>query len=331
MNGVLRTRAYKKKPSGKLGLSTAYKMFTNTFYYGEFTYGGELYQGHHDKMITREEFDLVQKILGEKGKPRPKSKRLPFNGIIRCGECGGMITCEEKIKFIKSTSKMANYIYHRCTKRKKDIKCSQKTIRTEELQKQIALYLNSITIPEKFMHWTIEVLNEANEIEETERDTIMKNLQTQYQKSVESINNLLKLYISPENADRSLLSDNEYKEQKNNLVREKAKLDNEIEKFEVRFEDWVDLTEKTFNFATYAKKWFEQGDFEIKTNILRCLGQNFVLRDRKLTIDLQKPFLTIKEGLELEVIQKVMLEPEVLYQGKRKNSLVEAAFSQWSG
>jgi hypothetical protein len=89
----------KMRDGKSLGLSSLYRIFTNPFYYGEFMYNGELHQGKHEPMITRDEYDHAQAVLGNKGRPRPKTKRLPFSGLIRC-ECGGTIVAEEKFKTI---------------------------------------------------------------------------------------------------------------------------------------------------------------------------------------------------------------------------------------
>ena len=39
----------------------------------------------------------MQTLLGRKGNPRPQTRQVfPFTGLIRCGECDGMVTAEEK-------------------------------------------------------------------------------------------------------------------------------------------------------------------------------------------------------------------------------------------
>ena len=48
-------------------------------------------------MITREEYDKAQAILGKKGKQRPKTREFAYTGTVRCGECGAMITAEAKV------------------------------------------------------------------------------------------------------------------------------------------------------------------------------------------------------------------------------------------
>jgi len=116
----LKSRPTKKNPNGKpLCRSAIYRIFTNPFYYGYFEYGRpkQLYKGNHEPMITEEDFDIVQKLLGRKGRPRPQKHRFAFTGLMRCGNCGAMITAEEKIKHQKNGN-THHYVYYRCTKRK---------------------------------------------------------------------------------------------------------------------------------------------------------------------------------------------------------------------
>jgi len=75
---------------------------------------GEVYQGMHEPMITPEQFDKTQVLLGRKGKPRPKKHEFAFTGLIRCKKCGGFITAEERYNRYGY-----QYIYYHCTRRKK--------------------------------------------------------------------------------------------------------------------------------------------------------------------------------------------------------------------
>lgn len=53
-------------------------------------------------MISLEEYDRVQMILGRFGSQRPKTKTHAYSGCMKCANCGMAITAEEKKKFIKS-------------------------------------------------------------------------------------------------------------------------------------------------------------------------------------------------------------------------------------
>ena len=83
-----RTRRFKRIGGNELSRSGIYKIFTNQFYAGIIKYGGRQYEGKHDPMITLEEYDRVQILLGRKGKPRPKRHTFAFTGFIRCEEGG---------------------------------------------------------------------------------------------------------------------------------------------------------------------------------------------------------------------------------------------------
>ena len=110
-----RTNKHRSMGGNSLAKSSLYTIFTNTFYYGQFEYPvgtGKWYEGKHKPMITREEYDRAQAILGARGKPRPKRREFAFTGMIRCGECNAMITAEEKINRFGS-----RYTYYHCTKR----------------------------------------------------------------------------------------------------------------------------------------------------------------------------------------------------------------------
>ncbi len=321
----------RNKRGQKLTLGAVYKMFKNIFYTGDYYMKGVLEHGSHQSMINVEEYDLAQKILGRKGAPRPKTKRLPFNGLIRCGECESMITCEEKYKLNKTTGNRRKYIYHHCTKKKVGVPCSQGSIRYELMIEQISNILDSISIPEDFLKWAIAVLKEQNEIEDYNIKKAAENHGRNVNQLTASISNLLNLYISPANADRSLLSDEEYKSQKNSLMQEKARIEQEMKNISSSVDNWMELTEKTFNFATYARVWFEQGDFETKTDILRSLGQNLVLKDGKLHIELNKPYQIILEHAEHLQSKNVRLEPVANISNKTLKASFEDKISEWSG
>lgn len=136
-----KTRVMKKVGGNSLPRSTIYGIFTNPFYYGWFEYSGQLYKGNHEPMITVEEYDRVQQLLGREGRPRPKTHTFTFTGMIRCGECGCLITAEEKINRYGY-----RYVYYHCTRRKKGVKCFQKSIEVNKLEELIGDFLKRIYI-----------------------------------------------------------------------------------------------------------------------------------------------------------------------------------------
>src|SRR5262249_6570083 len=93
-----RTRRTKRTGGQPLSRSALYRIFTNPFNTGLIEWGGKLYKGRHRAMITSDEYDRAQQILGRNGRPRRQRHHFAFVGMIRCGECGMAVTAEEHVK-----------------------------------------------------------------------------------------------------------------------------------------------------------------------------------------------------------------------------------------
>ncbi len=325
----LRTKYHKKEQ--RLSISHVYRIFTNTFYFGEYFYMGEIRKGLHKPMVTSDEYDRVQKLLGNKGRPRPKTKKLPFNGIIHCGFCGCSIVADEKIKYVKSESLTRSYLYHRCSHHKPGVKCTQKPISGKELEKQIITILDQITIPESFLSFALESLNTENSQESKNREIILSNQQNELKNCLKRIDNLISLYISPENSERDLLSDTEFKEQKNLLLKQKEGINACLEKLSEDVDEWLELTEKTFKFATYARQHFLEGDYDTKNTILRALGSNYILKDGILSISLDNSYKIIFNSLKTITSENPTFELSTFVLDKTKTASFEAISIVLSG
>jgi len=329
-----------KTPKGRpLLRSTIYRLFSNPFYYGWFEYpvgSGNWYKGNHEPMVTQEEYNRIQILLGRKGKPRIKRHNFAFTGLIRCGECGAMVTAEEKNQIICSKCKykfssnnrlecpkckipiekmqkptILHYVYYHCTK-KIDRNCSQGSIEVKELEKQIYQYLSNIHISEEFKNWAIKYLKEESEKEVSSRENIFASQRRAYDNCLKKLDNLFQLKISPLNSNGSLLSDEEYAKQKTELMKEKARLEEILNDKEARVEKWLETGEKIFNFARYAQYWFTNGTSQEKAQILQALGSNLTLENKKLIIQLQKPLTAIGQIVAEVPEAKSRFEPKKL-------------------
>jgi site-specific DNA recombinase len=169
----LRTIPRKRLGGKSLSVSYMYKMFTNMFYAGSFMYGGKMYIGKHEAMITMDEFDQVQILLGKKGKPRSQKHDFPFTGIMYCGECGARITASKKQKLLVNGLYNTHTYYH-CTGRKKYAACSQERLKLAELEQSVIKILEDNLINERFYQLGLEVLGEMHELEIGKRQEIFE-------------------------------------------------------------------------------------------------------------------------------------------------------------
>jgi site-specific DNA recombinase len=332
-----RTRQTRKTGGRPLSRNGLYHIFHNPFYYGWFEFpkgSSQWFKGNHEPMVTKAEFEKVQALLGRGGTTRPEGDRVfAFTGLMRCGECESAVTAEEKLQVICDTCRLKfayrrrddcpgcktpiaemskprflHYTYYHCTRTKKRT-CSQKSIKSGELEKQIVTYLNRIQISERFKTWAIKYLHELHRKETASRNDILRSQQQAYRDCVRQLDQLVKLKTSAHNADGSLLSDEEYGHQRLELLNVKSELEESLQDVGHRVEQWLTLSEKTFEFACTARQKFAEGDIPTKKAIIAAIGSNLTLRDKKLRIEAKKPFLILETSLTANEAKGIPIEP----------------------
>ena len=270
----------------RLTETQCHAMFRNPFYYGCFNWNGGFYQGKHDPMISKQQFDEVQAILDGRSFTCAQKHVFAFTGLIRCGECGAAITAENKTKHQKNGN-VHHYTYYRCTKRIK--KCSQKPIRVEDLEEQIANDLGKIAIPTSFHLWAIKQLKAEQANENSDQQEIVEAHRKAWDACKRKLDALFDLRLTGE------VNQKEFLRHKEKLLKEKHKYEELIEDANNRAETWLGRAEKMLHFAETAKLRFELGTLDEKREILATLGSNFILLDKKLSISLSKPLELVAE------------------------------------
>ena len=318
-----RTRKTKNLGDRRLSKASFYRIISDPFYYGDMVRKEGIFPGNHPAMITQEQFEKLQVMLGRKGRSRYCKTEFAYKEILTCGECGGAVTCEEKWQIIcpscktkfhkgKDTdacpnchqkledmgnAKLLHYIFYHCTKRVHK-NCTQGGISLANLEKRIDTELQKFEIDKNFRDWAIDHLNELNSREEQQQDSIKEKLDKQLSDCDWSIRNLIKIRIRKENVEtyEDVETQKYYSEEEHRLLEEKKDLKKQIDLLDKRQEDWMQLTKETFDFAFYARQNFATGDVATKTQILSRLGQNLTIKDRELRIDGQNAFFLIEKG-----------------------------------
>ncbi|HQI74743.1 MAG TPA: recombinase family protein [Candidatus Pacearchaeota archaeon] len=322
----LRTRKFKRLGGRELSMSGIYKIFTNQYYTGLVIHKDKTYQGNHQPMITFDEYDRVQELLGRKGKPRPKNHEFAFTGMIRCAECGCLITAETKKKYIKSNNTYNHYTYYHCTRKRKDLDCSQKKcLREDELTAQIDAELAKFTILPQFKDWALQVLNKQNDQEILNRAKTYEMQQRTLTKTQQELDNLSRMRYREE------IDEDFYTREKSQLQEKISRLREQVRLTEDRADKWLELTEKAFDFAVYARARFNEGDLMTKKEILSALGSNFLLKDGIISINRAEwlePIVKSYPAIEKEYLR---LEPAINFANKEKTEVFASVISRWQG
>jgi site-specific DNA recombinase len=270
---VKRKRIGGKPPS----LSSIYRILTNPFYAGILERESKTYPGKHPAIVTIEQFEHVQHLLGRPGRPR-KTRSFAYTGMIRCGECGFMVTGEEKVN-----RHGAHYTYYHCSKRRLDRHCAQPYLSLEDIEEQIAAFLHEISLPDRFHRWAAQRLERTMKQKRQDHAVQKNSLLRSQASSAKELENLMKLRI------RDLLSDEEYVKERQELERKQIGVTQKLDAL-ARQAERFEPSGSVISFNNCLISRFQTGNLQRRRMILNTVGSNLVLKDKKLNIDVRKPF-----------------------------------------
>lgn len=134
----------------KLSKSMVDSILQNPFYFGDFVWGGERYHGNHQPIVTSELFNKVRSVRESNSKPKTKTTKFPFRGLLTCARCGCAITAEIK---------KHKYVYYHCTGGKG--KCDQLYVREETLDEAFSIVVKEVKIESNIVDWIVKALKDS--------------------------------------------------------------------------------------------------------------------------------------------------------------------------
>ena len=304
---------FKPKRGNKcLNRSALYKIFTNLFYAGIIEYGGKQKLGNHKAMISLEEYDQIQFILGRKGKPRNKKNDFAYTGMIKCAVCGCAISADRKFKVKKSTGTRREYTYYCCTHKNREHKCKEGSIEVKELEKQIDGNLAQYELSDKFRELFFATNKEMKQSQPDNAEEIVKGLEKQVEQLRIEKSNLVKMSC------KNLITDEDFQKQQNEYELEVLRLSERLEKIKKDNSHMGKIIEDV-EFAILARAKFHNADNETKKQILKRVGSNRLIQDRKLIIEPYKWLIPVPEMIKPLEAQFYALELDKKPLNKRQN------------
>ena len=282
----LRTLQRKRSGGSPLSLSGLYRVFTNPFFAGQIEHENQWYAGRHEPMISVGQFEQAQVLLGRTTSTRSKVHEFAYTGLIRCGNCQGSITAEEKVNRHGS-----HYVYYHCTHNKRGTVCQEKSIEEVQLQKQIAAFLKSIYLDRRQLDHVLAIIEDERQKERNAGGSIKQAVERAIETSLRNSDNLIKLRY------RELIDDDEFVRQRGVLSQEQAKLNQRLQ--QLNTEQWIEPSQKLFLFSNRAIFWLTHGSISEKRLIVATTGSNPTLMAKKLSIHARNPFLTLQESHDI--------------------------------
>ena len=129
---------------------------------------------------------------------------------------------------------------------------------------------------------------------------------------------------------RGIITDDHFKSNIKRYEKKRTQLKKVRQKYDDRKDDWLEKIEHSFNYAKNARSQFAKGDKNTKKELFVTLGSNFFLEDKKLTVDLHKPFQYMRNSNE--EVSKLLpsLEPLENSLDNMKKADLERLISVWS-
>lgn len=218
-------------------------ILTNPFYYGEMCIKGEFISHIYPHIVSRSLFDKVQEIFAQNGNHNRNDSEnqakytYAFRGLIKCKECGGLITPATAIK--KNGSK---YSHLRCANYKKC--CHQAAVMEyvifEQLEKEV---FNKLSLPsnmqEPLKEQILRNLTDTSKLNTTIKINVTKKINELKIKE----DKLLDFYLEGK------LTQEIYDIKKASIDKEIKGLEDTKEKYKTIDNDTKDKIVKTFTIA----------------------------------------------------------------------------------
>jgi hypothetical protein len=279
-----RTPKHKRIGGKPIALCAIYRILTSPFYGGLLVWEGHTYKGAHVPVVTIEEFERVQELLGRAEKPRPHHRQFAFTGLIRCGECNLLVTAEEKVNRYGS-----RYIYYHCTRRRQDVVCRQPSITEKKMENQIERVLGTIRLPDKLGDWAQAQLAAERSTIDATFETLRRSVRKALEDTERELATLISLRV------RDLINDTEFASERAKLEQSHLRLQQQLER-SAKGDATFEPDGAIISFSNIAIEWFRSGDWEAKRLIFDSVCSNPTLKDRILSVQAKKPFSFASAG-----------------------------------
>lgn len=264
----------------------------NPFYIGYFINKGKTYKHNYPLFIDEDLFRIVQDTM--EGRKRAPSKlyygdkQYLFTGLVKCGCCGSMMTCETKVK-----DENHSYNYLKCNKLRS--KCSQKPVNEAKILAQLE---EELSLPmdlndDMLKNIKSEVKKRLKE-ENANTAALKSNITKKLTELDEQIKTLFRGYIQGK-CDEKM-----YNELKTEIELEKEKLQKDMDRY---LEIDTETDEILANIAEVAANvgvFLKSPILSTKKEILRLILSDCKIEGKNLCFSITKPFDKLLKTPEID-------------------------------
>jgi site-specific DNA recombinase len=277
----------------KVVKSRIHDLLTDPFYYGKIRWNGDIYEGQHEPLISKETYEKVQNILKSKTTPKYNKHQFLFRGCIKCKECGGIITWEIQ----------KGIIYGHCNHYRN---CSQQIwVKEPEIESQLLEGLDNLQIKSpRLIEWIRKALKESHKEEIDYHGSAIKELNQRQEQIKQRLNKLYDDKLDEKiNEDFYQQKFRQYSEELE-IISDSAKKHNQTNS------KYLELGINIYDLSQKAKEVYLKAKTEDKRQLIKLIFNNLIINEGKLEYSYTTAFKILSEAVKATNSSKIPILKE---------------------
>lgn len=272
---LLYRKGLRTKRGKRLHTSKMFWALQNPFYYGAFRWGGKIYPGIHEPLVSQETWNLAQQVRAAKilNKSYDRKHNFLLAGFVFCS-CGRKLTAEHHFKHSKGNRSSREYSYYHCTKGRK---CTEsRNIPAGDLEEQAEEKFKEVQFSNEFYKKLLVRLKKYHDNfkDEIEKETAqIKKRKSDVEKRRDNLEELL---------FNKIVNEEVYKRRAEQFDLEIKNFDEEIIKLSRRKVIQIDSFNEVVEFSKSVYKIYKTGEYKSKRQLLSFFWEKLIISDKQI-------------------------------------------------
>ncbi|HZS45642.1 MAG TPA: recombinase family protein [Blastocatellia bacterium] len=256
------------------GLAT---MLHNPFYYGlvKIKIKGEVYQGQHQPLITKDLFDRVQDVFSGKSFERRTKHYFLWRKLITCTSCSTRLIGEER----------KGHRYYRCHTKG----CPQRPFREESIESEFKDMLKTLRFSEEENEQVRRQLRSSYGMVESLAESQTRALQIEAEQLQTRLAKLADLYID------GMLEKETYLDRKNDLLNQIQEINEKLKTVDTGQQESLNKVEQFVGLVNNAYSSYKMADNDEKRELIKIIMSDATAEGKSLIFNLHYPFQMVRD------------------------------------
>ena len=286
----LLSRPTRKRPAKPVTISAFHEMLKNPYYIGVIRYRGVDYEGKHERLIDRQTFEEVQRLLEAHNFAGEKQRihHHYLKGSIFCGKQheDGTV-CGARLIVTNARSRSGRiYPYFTCIGRQRDpLSCSQRAVLIDDVENEILGVYKSIDLSDDLRLQTEQViLEQINELRKSVGDE-RQQLVVRQRRALDERAKLLEAHYA------GAIPLDLLKIEQERISRDLNHVEERLASLELKFDLAEQNLKTALSFVANLDRAYEEADAKVRRQMNQALFTRILVTDAGDVIgELREPF-----------------------------------------